>query len=224
MRSIETAQHQHGSSTKSDAEPGISVQGNPIRSSRVWRSLSAKFPGLGEEFMPDLDEGSFLFMPTTMPHASITEARDVLKHQDMAIGAVPEVESVVGKLGRVESALDPAPISMFETVITYKPEYKTNPETGKPLVAKGVVAIGNIAFGVVSIGVAAFGIVTLAAFGLGVVSLAALAIGVIALGPMAFGYTFALGVVAISAEHAVGIFASGKVLSIGLVEFLSQLE
>ena len=99
-----------------------------------------------------------------------------------------------------------------------------NPETGKPLVAKGAVAIGNIAFGVVSIGVAAFGIVTLAAFGLGVVSLAALAIGVIALGPMAFGYTFALGVVAISAEHAVGIFASGKVLSIGLVEFLSQFE
>ena len=98
----------------------------------------------------------------------------------------------------------------------------SHPETGKPLVAKGVVAIGNIAFGVVSIGIAAFGIVTLAAFGLGVVSLAALAIGVIALGPMAFGYTFALGVVAISGEYALGIIASGKALSIRLVEFLSQ--
>ncbi len=82
----------------------------------VWKNL-------GREFMPALDEGSFLFMPTTMPHASIGEALDVMQKQDMAIRSVPEVESVVGKLGRVESALDPAPISMFETVINYKPEY-----------------------------------------------------------------------------------------------------
>jgi len=82
--------------------------------------------GLGKEFMPPLDEGSFLFMPTTMPHASIGEALDVLQKQDLAISAIPEVESVVGKIGRVESPLDPAPISMVETVINYKPEYMTD--------------------------------------------------------------------------------------------------
>jgi Cu(I)/Ag(I) efflux system membrane protein CusA/SilA len=93
--------------------------------------LAHAFPGLGKEFMPDLDEGSFLLMPTTMPHASIGEALDVLQKQDVLISNIPEVESVVGKIGRVESALDPAPISMVETVINYAPEYKRDPETGK---------------------------------------------------------------------------------------------
>ncbi|MCK5272405.1 MAG: efflux RND transporter permease subunit, partial [Sedimentisphaerales bacterium] len=79
--------------------------------------------GLGKEFMPPLDEGSFLYMPTTMPHASIGEALDVLQKQDIAFQSIPEVESVVGKIGRVESPLDPAPISMVETVINYKSEY-----------------------------------------------------------------------------------------------------
>jgi Cu(I)/Ag(I) efflux system membrane protein CusA/SilA len=78
---------------------------------------------LGKEFMPPLDEGSFLYMPTTMPHASIGEAIDILAKQDIAFQSIPEVESVVGKIGRVESPLDPAPISMVETVINYKPEY-----------------------------------------------------------------------------------------------------
>ncbi len=62
-------------------------------------------------------------MPTTMPHASIGEALDVLQKQDMAISSIPEIDSVVGKIGRVESALDPAPIGMIETVINYKSEY-----------------------------------------------------------------------------------------------------
>ncbi len=83
------------------------------------------FPGLKKEFMPNLDEGSFLLMPTTMPHASMGEALDVLKKLDMAVRSIPEVESVVGKLGRAESALDPAPISMFENVIHYKAKYRT---------------------------------------------------------------------------------------------------
>ena len=87
---------------------------------------------LGEEFMPPLDEGSFLFMPTTMPHASIGASLDILKAQDMAIQSIPEVENVVGKIGRVESPLDPAPISMVETVITYKPEWGKD-ENGKPV-------------------------------------------------------------------------------------------
>ena len=99
-----------------------------------WRPLSYmahQFPGLGKEFMPPLDEGSFLFMPTTMPHASIGEALDVLQKQDKAISRLPEVETVVGKLGRAETALDPAPISMFETVINYRPEYLPDPR-GRP--------------------------------------------------------------------------------------------
>ena len=94
-----------------------------VRMSRPWVALAHAFPGLGKEFMPDLDEGSYLWMPTTMPHASIGEAMDVLRLQDMAINAIPEVELVVGKLGRVDSPLDPAPISMIETIINYKSEY-----------------------------------------------------------------------------------------------------
>lgn len=86
--------------------------------------------GLGKEFMPALNEGSFLYMPTTMPHASIGEAKRVLQLQDKAINAIPEVEMVVGKIGRVDSSLDPAPVSMVETIITYKPEW-TIDESGK---------------------------------------------------------------------------------------------
>ena len=87
-------------------------------------SLNQTFPGPGKEFMPALDEGSFLYMPTTMPHASLAEVTDVLQKQDMAINAIPEVKNVVGKLGRAESPLDSAPISMIETIITYHPEYQ----------------------------------------------------------------------------------------------------
>ena len=98
----------------------------PVRTSPPLAALSRAFPGLGKEFMPDLDEGSFLYMPTTMPHASIGEALDVLAKLDMAIQSIPEVESVVGKLGRADTSLDPAPISMIETVINYKSEYRLN--------------------------------------------------------------------------------------------------
>ena len=98
----------------------------PVNKTRPVQYLAHKFPGLGKEFMPPLDEGSFLWMPTTMTHASIGEALDILKKQDMAIQSIPEIESVVGKLGRAETPLDPAPISMIETVINYKPEYKTD--------------------------------------------------------------------------------------------------
>ncbi len=94
-----------------------------VRSTPHYVSMSHLFPGLGKEFMPDLDEGSYLYMPTTMPHASIGEALDVLQYQDKAFSSIPEIESVVGKLGRVESPLDPAPISMIETIINYKSEY-----------------------------------------------------------------------------------------------------
>ena len=93
--------------------------------------LTRKFPGLGREFMPPLDEGAFLYMPVTMPHASIGEVLDILQRQDRAIEAIPEVETVVGKLGRVESPLDPAPISMIETLINYTDEYRVD-GNGRP--------------------------------------------------------------------------------------------
>jgi len=104
----------------------IGVKPEAIRRSRPWAWAAHSLPGLGREFMPPLDEGSFLYMPTTMPHASIGEALDVVRKQDMALRAIPEVESVVGKVGRAESALDPAPVAMIETVINYKPEYITD--------------------------------------------------------------------------------------------------
>ncbi len=97
-----------------------------IRKTTFWLGAARKFPGFGKEFMPPLDEGSFLFMPTTMPHASIGEVLDVIKKQDRAVRAIPEVESVVGKLGRADTALDPAPVNMIETVINYKSEYITD--------------------------------------------------------------------------------------------------
>ena len=79
-------------------------------------------PGLGREFMPPLDEGSFLYMPSLLPQAGLAQTTAVNSVQDRAIATVPEVSSVVGKLGRVESALDPAPIGMIETIILLKPE------------------------------------------------------------------------------------------------------
>ena len=97
-----------------------------LRASTFWVNASEKLPGFGKEFMPPLDEGSFLYMPTTMVHASIGEALDVLSMQDQAITAIPEVDSVVGKIGRVESPLDPAPVSMVETIVNYKSEYVTD--------------------------------------------------------------------------------------------------
>ncbi len=108
------------------------LENEDIESSKTWTSLNNVFPGVGEEFMPALDEGGFLLMPTSMPHAGIEENKEIVAQLDMAVSAIPEVESVVGKLGRVESPLDPAPISMFENIINYKPEYLTD-EDGKRL-------------------------------------------------------------------------------------------
>jgi Cu(I)/Ag(I) efflux system membrane protein CusA/SilA len=97
-----------------------------VKSTAFWVQGTDAFPGLGKEFMPPLDEGSYLLMPTTMVHASLGESMDVLSKQDMALRSLPEIESVVGKIGRAETPLDPAPISMVETVINYKSEYITD--------------------------------------------------------------------------------------------------
>ena len=80
----------------------------------------------GKEFMPSLNEGSFLLMPTSMPHSGIEENKRVLQQLDMAVASLPEIKTVVGKAGRTESALDPAPLSMYENVIQYKSEYIRN--------------------------------------------------------------------------------------------------
>ncbi len=85
----------------------------------------------GKEFMPSLNEGSFLLMPTSMPHAGVEENKRVLQQLDMAVASIPEVETVVGKAGRTESALDPAPLSMYENVIQYRSEYQLG-VSGKP--------------------------------------------------------------------------------------------
>jgi Cu(I)/Ag(I) efflux system membrane protein CusA/SilA len=97
-----------------------------VKKTSVYQSLNTTLPGIGKEFMPSLDEGSFLLMPTTMPHSGIAENLEVIRILDKKINSIPEVESVVGKWGRVNSALDPAPTSMFENLINYKSEYILN--------------------------------------------------------------------------------------------------
>jgi Cu(I)/Ag(I) efflux system membrane protein CusA/SilA len=97
-----------------------------LEKTKVWSGLAHAFPGMQKEFMPSLDEGSFLLMPTSMPHSGIAFNRNVLGQLDKSIDNIPEVDLSVGKLGRVESALDPAPISMFENVVNYKPEFFIN--------------------------------------------------------------------------------------------------
>ena len=76
---------------------------------------------LGSEFMPPLDEGDILYMPTTFPGVSITKAKELLQQTDTILATFPEVESVFGKVGRAETATDPAPLSMIETIVRLKP-------------------------------------------------------------------------------------------------------
>jgi copper/silver efflux system protein len=105
---------------------GFDTIGVNIRTTSVWSGFVHTFPGMGKEFMPSLDEGSFLLMPTSMPHAGVEENIRVLRQLDLMVGSIPEVEMVVGKAGRAETALDPAPMSMYENVIIYKNEYITD--------------------------------------------------------------------------------------------------
>ena len=105
---------------------GVDQLGWNVRSTRVWSTLAHSLPGIGKEFMPSLDEGSFLLMPTSMPHSGVQYNRKVVGQLDMLLTNIPEVALTVGKVGRVESALDPAPVSMFENVINYKSEYILN--------------------------------------------------------------------------------------------------
>jgi len=85
------------------------------------------FMSIGSEFMPPLDEGSLLYMPVTLPNISISEAKRLIQVQDKIILSVPEVEHVLGKVGRAETSTDPAPVSMFESIIILKPREKWRP-------------------------------------------------------------------------------------------------
>ncbi len=94
-----------------------------ITTSNAWQTLDQTFPGLGKEFMPALDEGSFLLMPTSMPHTGIEKNQEYVELLDKRLSTIPEVDLAVGKWGRINSALDPAPVQMFENTINYLSEY-----------------------------------------------------------------------------------------------------
>jgi len=94
-----------------------------FRQTAFWQTPAALFPGTGKEFMPSLNEGSFLLMPTSMPHTGIQKNLEYIETLDKRLSAIPEVQIAVGKWGRVNSALDPAPVQMFENTISYRPEY-----------------------------------------------------------------------------------------------------
>ena len=95
--------------------------------SRLPPQASRLFSGFGSEFMPTLEEGSLLFMPVLLPATSLTEVQRIMSWQDRVISQVPEVASVAGKLGRAESATDPAPVEMIETTIMLKPVQEWRP-------------------------------------------------------------------------------------------------
>lgn len=97
-----------------------------VRTTAFWEAPSRVFPGIGKEFMPSLNEGSFLLMPTSMPHTGIEKNLEFIGLLDKRISNIPEVEMNVGKWGRVNSALDPAPIQMFENTINYRSEFALN--------------------------------------------------------------------------------------------------
>ena len=93
----------------------------------VLAATVVPWKGLGSEFMPPLHEGSILFMPTTVPGVSIAEAREIMRKQDSILVSFPEVATVLGKAGRANTATDPAPLDMFETTITLKPDDQWRP-------------------------------------------------------------------------------------------------
>jgi Cu(I)/Ag(I) efflux system membrane protein CusA/SilA len=105
---------------------GLDTIGMDISRTAVWKAGTKAFPGVGKEFMPALDEGSFLLMPTSMPHAGIERNLEYVQQLDKRLTTIPEVDVAVGKWGRVNSALDPAPVQMFENTINYRSEFILN--------------------------------------------------------------------------------------------------
>ena len=90
-------------------------------------SMAVPMSQVGSEFMPDIDEGDLMYMPTTFPGVSIGKAQEILQQTDKLIKTMPEVKTVFGKIGRAESATDPAPLTMVETTIQFKPRDQWRP-------------------------------------------------------------------------------------------------
>ena len=110
------------------------IDGWQRRLNTAWRETFRGVPvladwnrGLGSEFMPDLYEGDLMYMPTTLPGLSIGKAQQLLQQTDRLIKSLPEVERVLGKIGRADTATDPAPLTMIETSIQLKPEDQWRP-------------------------------------------------------------------------------------------------
>ncbi len=103
----------------------IGLPRGAVQKLREWKlpTLARLTTGIGSEFMPPLNEGSLLFMPVLLPSTSLTEVKRIMAWQDQVISQTPEVASVAGKLGRSETATDPAPVEMIETTIMLKPEF-----------------------------------------------------------------------------------------------------
>lgn len=102
-------------------------------------------PLIGTTFMPALDEGTFLVMPTMLPNVSLSEALEAAKTMDKVIMDIPEIDMSVGKVGRAESAMDPAPISMIETIVTLKPKEQWRPGMTKEKVEQEMmVRLANV--------------------------------------------------------------------------------
>ncbi|MBI5940688.1 MAG: efflux RND transporter permease subunit [Caulobacterales bacterium] len=100
---------------------GIHLAGGDLSATAVDKALTRAFPGIGASFLPPLDEGSLLYMPSIPATGGLGETLRVLKTQNQLIGTIPEVAQIMGKMGRAETALDPAPIGMIETVVILKP-------------------------------------------------------------------------------------------------------
>ena len=106
---------------------------------KVFKKLEATLPGIKSEFMPPLNEGDLLYMPLLLPGASLTQVKQVLTKQTSTIKEFPEVITVVGKLGRAETATDPAPIGMIESIIILKPEEQWRPGMTKARLIKEII-------------------------------------------------------------------------------------
>lgn len=100
---------------------GIALAGGDLAATTIDRALTRTFPGIGASFLPPLDEGSLLYMPSIPAAGGLGQTLQVMQTQNRLIGSVPEVAQVMGKMGRAETALDPAPIGMIETVVVLKP-------------------------------------------------------------------------------------------------------
>jgi Cu(I)/Ag(I) efflux system membrane protein CusA/SilA len=110
-----------------------------------WASAPQWLRGMGSEFMPPLNEGSLLFMPVLLPSTSLSEVQRIMAWQDRVMAEVPEVASAAGKLGRAETATDPAPVEMIETTIMLKPESEWRPGmTKEKLVAELTAKLSTV--------------------------------------------------------------------------------